>query len=69
MPLQSEEGYHAPAGRSVTDFTVVRWRKRSLHLLQVREAVPGPSRHFAAAQQTVALGVKADIGQGAQTTP
>jgi hypothetical protein len=26
-PLQYSEGYHAPIGRSVTDFTMARWRK------------------------------------------
>jgi hypothetical protein len=60
MPLQFAEEYHVPTGRSATAFTVVR----SLLLLRVRAAEDGPSRHFAAAQQTVALGGIADIRHG-----
>src|SRR5277367_5797298 len=35
------EGYHAPTGRSVTDFTLVRRRKGLLLLLRVRAAEGG----------------------------
>jgi hypothetical protein len=43
---------------------IAAWQFNPLKLVDfvaVREAVPGPSRHFAAMQQSVAFGGKADI--------
>jgi len=40
---------------------VARRRIGSMILLRVRAAEIGPSRHFAAAQQSVAIGGKADM--------
>jgi hypothetical protein len=56
-PAATKPEYHVVTGRSATDSTVVL----SLFLLRVRAAVVGPSRHFAATQQTVADEPTADI--------
>src|SRR5580700_5063251 len=47
--------YHALTAKSVTSFTLLQRRNGPLFLLRVRAAEIGPSRHFAAAQQTVAF--------------
>jgi hypothetical protein len=54
MPAVSRAEYHAPVGRSVTGFTVVR----SLLLLRVRAAEIGPEQRLLPAPAWSRLGAK-----------